>query len=81
MADQGFWTHARRNPDALALVDPSGREWTRGELHAECNRIVHGLRALGLEHAELTGPVERLRSSFLGGVKHVPIRYRLRPSA
>jgi hypothetical protein len=24
--------------------------------------------------------VERLRSSFLGGVKHVPIRYRLSPA-
>jgi cytochrome P450 len=34
-----------------------------------------------LEWAELTGPVERLRSSFVGGVKHVPVRYRLRPAA
>jgi cytochrome P450 len=30
-----------------------------------------------IDHVELTGPVERLRSSFVGGVKHVPIRYRL----
>ena len=52
MAEQGFWTHARRNPDALALVDPAGRRWSRGELHAECNRIVHGLRALGLQHGD-----------------------------
>jgi len=34
-----------------------------------------------LERVELAGPVERLRSSFLGGVKHMPIRYRLRPAA
>jgi cytochrome P450 len=27
---------------------------------------------------ELAGPVERLRSSFVGGIKRVPIRYRLR---
>ena len=26
----------------------------------------------------LAAPTERLRSSFLGGVKHMPIRYRLR---
>jgi cytochrome P450 len=32
-----------------------------------------------LLEAEVVGPVERLRSSFLGGVKHVPVRYRLRP--
>src|SRR5215510_58687 len=31
MAEQGFWSHAQRNPSKLALVDPEGREWTRGE--------------------------------------------------
>ncbi len=31
-----------------------------------------------LESVELAGPVERVRSSFLGGVKRMPIRYRLR---
>ena len=34
-----------------------------------------------LEHAELAGPVERLRSSFVGGVKHMPIRYQLKPAS
>lgn len=33
-----------------------------------------------LEHVELAGPVERLRSSIVGGIKHMPIRYRLRPA-
>jgi cholest-4-en-3-one 26-monooxygenase len=33
--------------------------------------------AARMEHAELAGPVERLRSSFVGGVKHMPIRYKL----
>jgi cholest-4-en-3-one 26-monooxygenase len=28
-----------------------------------------------LEHVELAGPVERLRSSFVGGIKRMPIRY------
>lgn len=31
-----------------------------------------------LEHFEPAGPIERLRSHFIGGVKHLPIRYRLR---
>mgnify|MGYP003468295244 CR=1 FL=1 len=48
MADHGFWNYAAKDPGALALVEPDGREWTRGELLASCNRIVHGLRALGL---------------------------------
>ena len=33
-----------------------------------------------LDYAELAGPVERLRSSFVGGIKHMPIRYKLRPA-
>ncbi len=31
-----------------------------------------------LEEIELAGPFERMKSSFLGGVKRMPIRYRLR---
>ncbi|MCP5059996.1 MAG: hypothetical protein GY937_25115 [bacterium] len=33
----------------------------------------------GYPHAELAGPFERMRSSFLGGVKRMPIRFRIRP--
>ncbi len=38
--------------------------------------FAHLLRRLA--HAELAGPVERLRSATVGGVKRMPIRYRLR---
>jgi len=31
-----------------------------------------------LESVELAGPPERLRSSVIGGIKHLPIRYQLR---
>ena len=44
----GFWKLAEEDPGRLAVVDPSGREVTYGELGAESNRLVHGLRALGL---------------------------------
>ena len=43
-------------------------------------RILFRQLAERLVEVETTGPVERLRSSFLGGVKHMPIRYRLRPA-
>jgi hypothetical protein len=36
--------------------------------------------AARLDEIELAGPYERMRSSFLGGVKRMPIRYRLRPA-
>ncbi len=32
-----------------------------------------------LESVELAGPVQRMRSSFVGGIKHMPIRYRMLP--
>ena len=52
MAEMGFWSFAQANPEKLALVDPSGREWTRGELFGEANQIAHGLRAQGLERGD-----------------------------
>jgi cholest-4-en-3-one 26-monooxygenase len=33
-----------------------------------------------IEEIELAGPPERLHSALVGGVKHLPIRYRLRPA-
>ena len=52
MSDLGFWKLAQASPDALALVDPQERSWSRGELFAEANRIAHGLRALGLAQGD-----------------------------
>nr|NIR37465.1 AMP-binding protein [Actinomycetota bacterium]NIS31976.1 AMP-binding protein [Actinomycetota bacterium]NIT95993.1 AMP-binding protein [Actinomycetota bacterium]NIU19670.1 AMP-binding protein [Actinomycetota bacterium]NIU67056.1 AMP-binding protein [Actinomycetota bacterium] len=48
----GFWRIAEADPDHLALVDPEHRQMTFGELAALTNRIVHGLRALGLQRGD-----------------------------
>jgi cholest-4-en-3-one 26-monooxygenase len=40
-------------------------------------RVVFRHLAARLAECELAGPVERLRSSFVGGIKRMPIRYRL----
>jgi len=40
-------------------------------------RVIFAHLLRRLERAELAGPVERLRSSTVGGLKRVPIRYRL----
>lgn len=32
-----------------------------------------------LNEVELTGPIQRMRSNFVGGIKHMPIRYRIDP--
>jgi cytochrome P450 len=32
-----------------------------------------------LETVESAGPIQRMRSSFVGGIKHMPIRYRMLP--
>lgn len=49
MSEYGFWSFAQRDPERLALVDPSGRQWSRGELLARANRLVHGLRSEGMQ--------------------------------
>ncbi len=56
MADMGFWNYAQRDPDALALV-ADGHEYTRGELLASCNQVVHGLRQLGLQKGDCIATV------------------------
>jgi cholest-4-en-3-one 26-monooxygenase len=43
-------------------------------------RVILSQLAERLQAVELAGPFERMRSSFLGGVKRMPIRYRLKPS-
>lgn len=43
-------------------------------------RVVFRHLAARLEHVELAGPVERLHSSFLGGIKRMPLRWRIRPA-
>jgi len=34
--------------------------------------------AARMDRVELAGPIARMRSSFVGGIKHMPIRYRMR---
>jgi long-chain acyl-CoA synthetase len=49
MMELGFWKIAQEDPSRLALVEPDGTEISAGELLARVNRLVHGLRAQGLE--------------------------------
>jgi cytochrome P450 len=43
----------------------------------------HAFRQLRrrLEHCELSGPVQRMRSSFVGGLKRAPMRWRIAAAA
>jgi cholest-4-en-3-one 26-monooxygenase len=53
-----------------------GANLARLELQSLFRRL-----AARLESVELAGPVQRMRSSFVGGIKHMPVRYRIRPRA
>jgi long-chain acyl-CoA synthetase len=48
MATYGFWKVAQDDPAHVAVIAPSGEPITAGALLDEANRVVHGLRALGL---------------------------------
>ncbi|GAA0396675.1 putative acyl-CoA ligase [Acrocarpospora corrugata] len=49
MGSLGFWRLAQADPGWIAAVDPDGTEHAAGELLARANRLVHGLRELGLQ--------------------------------
>jgi long-chain acyl-CoA synthetase len=48
MTELGFWRIAAADPSRLALIEPDGRQRRAGDLLANANRLVHGLRRLGL---------------------------------
>ena len=85
MSELGFWNFAKTNPAALAVVDPDGVETTRGELLARCNQLVHGLRALGLQHGDCiatvlpneTAMIELYLAAAQGGWYLTPINHHL----
>jgi long-chain acyl-CoA synthetase len=81
----GFWKLAEEKPHALALVDSDGREFSRGELLAACNRVTHGLRALGLGKGDCVATVvpngaEMIQiylAAFQAGLYLTPINHHL----
>ena len=85
MADLGFWALAQEDPDHLALVTPEGREVSAGELLAETNRLVHGLRDLGLNAGDSFAVVlpnsqefiELYLAAMQAGLYMVPINHHL----
>ncbi|GLZ03805.1 acyl-CoA synthetase [Actinomadura sp. NBRC 104412] len=52
MGSLGFWRLAQADPEWVAAVDPDGTEHTAGALLSRANRLVHGLRALGVEKGD-----------------------------
>lgn len=52
MSEYGFWRFAQRCPERLALVEPDGWRSTAGDLLARANRLVHGLREVGMQRGD-----------------------------
>jgi cytochrome P450 len=78
--DQPFRLDVGRNPNPH-LSFGIGEHFCLGSNLARLElAVIFSQLAQRLEHAELAGPVERLRSSFVGGIKHMPIRYKLKPA-
>ncbi len=85
MSAVGFWQWSQKTPERLALVEPSGRQYTFGELGARVNQLSHALRALGLKKgdgvATLLGnsspAVELFMATSQIGLYLTPINYHL----
>lgn len=71
-----FDIHRNPNPHVAFGIGEHyclGANLARMELQIMFRQLVERLDA-----AEMTGPIQRMRSNFVGGIKHMPIRYRLR---
>ncbi|MFF0433983.1 acyl-CoA synthetase [Streptomyces sp. NPDC004327] len=81
----GFWSQAAADPGRAVLVAPDGEEWTAGRLLADANRLVHGLRAAGLERGDAFAVVLPNGTAFLtaylaaaqAGFYLVPVNHHL----
>jgi long-chain acyl-CoA synthetase len=84
-APRGFWVAARAEPDRVALIDAQERAWTAGELLAGANRLVHALRARGVQPFDPVATLTRnsaelfqtLLAVFQAGWQYVPLNTHL----
>ncbi|HEY8520081.1 MAG TPA: AMP-binding protein [Gammaproteobacteria bacterium] len=87
-ADIGFLRFAARDPHEVAVVDPTGRPWSRGELGALVARLARAFRAAGLAPREtiaIAAPncAEYLAAYLAGvyaGLFVVPVNWHLAPN-
>jgi cytochrome P450 len=75
--DEPFKFDVGRNPNPH-LAFGIGEHFCLGANLARLElEVIFRNLARRLDRVELAGPVQRLRSSFVGGIKHMPIRYKL----
>ena len=87
MQPRGFWVAAREDPERSALIAPDGKAISAGALAATANRIVHGLRALGLAPGDVVAmllpngaaTLELLAATMQAGWYLTPINTSLTP--
>ncbi len=88
MTGMGFDYFSLLEPGVPALVDPSGKIWSRAELFALANRLSRALRAAGLEKGDTVAVLAPNCAEFLAahlattqaGLYLVPINWHLSPS-
>jgi len=67
-----------RRPNEHVTFGPGGPHFCLGAHLARLEtRILFEELLPRLRSIELTGPVERMRSNFVNGIKHMPVRVRL----
>lgn len=88
MSEYGFWKLASEDPSRVALVTPDGATATAGELAAQSNRLVHAMRALGVERGDAIATmlpngremIELYLAAFQAGFYLTPINQNLTAS-
>ena len=87
MEVRGFWKAAQAEPERCAIVLPDASERSAGDLLREANRLVHGLRRLGLEYGDCVAMllpngaanIEVLAAVFQAGWYVTPLNGNLAP--
>ncbi|MFI9387027.1 AMP-binding protein [Kutzneria sp. NPDC052558] len=88
IAVHGAYAIARTDPTRVAIVSPSGRRVSFGDLVAAANQVANGLRGLGLRRGDVIASiqhnsaehVEVVLAAFQIGLYVVPVNSHLAPS-
>ena len=57
MSELGFYRFANSQPDEIAIIEPSEKIWTRGDLLAKTNQLTHALKEFGVKSGDVVATV------------------------
>ena len=57
MSELGFYRFANSEPNEIAIIEPSEKIWTRGEILAKTNQLTNAFKDFGVKKGDVVATV------------------------